>query len=122
MQNYLYKYKRHYSSLLLSGYLFLVALSVFHYHHINLQNGNYKIESNSQANSDAPIDKILGLESECVVTHFAGTISIISYVPKIISGIDNSAVYISLENYDKLLYTKLSKNNLLRAPPSILFS
>jgi hypothetical protein len=121
MQSYIYKYKKEYSYLLLSGYLFLVGLSVFHYHHINLENGNYKVESSQQGNSEIPIDKLLGLDNECIVTHFASTISNISYVPKIVSGIDNNEVYISFENPDKLPHIKLSKNNLLRAPPSILF-
>ncbi len=120
MINYLSKYRKHYSYLLLAGYLFIIALSIFHYHHINLRNGNYQVESNTDKESSIPLDKLVGLDNECIVSHFASTISFINYFPIIFYSADANQTFSFLENPSKLIYVILFRNNPLRAPPSVL--
>jgi hypothetical protein len=121
MINYISKYRRHFTSLLLGGYIFLVALSIFHYHNIDLRNGNYQVTSHSEKNT-APIDVLVGLDNECIVSHFASTISSINYFPEIFYSSDENQLFTFLENPRKIFYVILSRNNPLRAPPSNLFS
>jgi hypothetical protein len=120
MINYISKYRKHYSYLLLSGYLFLVALSVFHYHHIDILKGNYQFNSLSGENASAPIDILVGLDNECIVSHFASTISSINYFPENYFRYEASKTYTSFESPGKLFCVVLFRNNPLRAPPSVL--
>ncbi len=121
MINHISKYRKHWAYLLMGGYIFLVALSIFHYHNIDLRNGNYQVTSHSEKNT-APIDVLAGLDNECIVSHFASTISSINYFPEIFYSSDENQLYTFLENPRKLLCVVLFRNNPLRAPPSVLFS
>jgi hypothetical protein len=119
MRKYVYKYSRHYSYLFLSAHLFLIGLTVFHYHHYNFQAGNYNFELNGKENP-SPIDNLVDVNNECIVSHFSNTISTTNYVPVIISEKNNNKTYFTLENKDKSPYHILYKHSLLRAPPSKL--
>jgi hypothetical protein len=120
MINYISKFRKSYTYLLLAGYLFVIALSVFHYHHIDILKGNYQIDSLPGENASAPIDVLVGMDSECIVSHFASTISFSNCFPEIYFSQDASKTYTSLETHDKLFFVILSGNNPLRAPPSVL--
>jgi hypothetical protein len=121
MQKYIYKYYRQYTYLFLSAYLFLIALTIFHYHKYNFQEGNYDFELNTKENA-SPIDNLADVNSECTVSHFSNTISNSSYAPVVIPERNNDKTYFVLENKNELPYQILYKHNPLRAPPSILFS
>ena len=114
------KYKRRSSYVLLLTYIFIFTLSVFHYHHIDLKNGNYYYTEESEKQSGISIDEIVGLSNECIVTHFTSTISNLNYFPEIISGENNHGVYTSLESPHKISFVVLFRNNPLRAPPPVL--
>lgn len=122
MINYISKYKKDFSYLLLAGYIFLIGLTIFHYHHIEVRNGNYQVNSPSEKNTTAPIDILTGLDNECIVSHFTSTISSINYFPEIFYNSNDNQIYTFLEKPDKLIYIILFKNNPLRAPPSVLSS
>jgi len=120
MSNYIYKYKKRFSYLLLLVYLFVVALSVFHYHQIDIRNGDFQVSGSQDKNNSVPIDALAGLDAECIVTHFISTISSVNYFPEIsYTGSDNQ-VFTSLEHPDKLCYVVSFGNNPLRAPPAVL--
>ena len=68
------KYRRKFASVVLVSYLFLVSLTIFHYHHVNIQNGNYRLENNCGATGSNPLDKRDDLTHECTIQQFANTI------------------------------------------------
>ncbi len=119
MSNNIYKYKKRFSYLLLLVYLFVVALSVFHYHQIDIRSGNYQLNSSRDKNTAVPVDALVGLDAECIVTHFTSTISSINYFPEISRAGSDSRVFSFLEQPDKLSYVVLFRNNPLRAPPVV---
>jgi hypothetical protein len=122
MSGYFQKYKKSSSYLLLSVYTFLLALTVFHYHRIDARGRDYQIQSHSDRDSSIPIDELIGLDSECIVTHFASTISSTDYFPEIFYNGNEYKTYTFLDNTDTIFFVILSKDNPLRAPPSVFFS
>lgn len=113
------KYKRHYSYIFLGAYLFLISLTIFHYHHYDFWQGNYNLEQTPQDQSTNPFDKFFNLTGECIVSHFINTIDNISYVPILTSESINSEIYFSLCNRNKIPKQEFNYKHHLRAPPSI---
>ena len=120
MRNHIYKYKKSSSCLLLLAYSFLVVLSILHYHSINVGDDNYQYTNHSEKQSGTPIDEVVGLDSECIVTHFTSTISNLNYFLEIFCGVDEIKICFSLNPSDKLYYLISYENNPLRAPPIVL--
>lgn len=110
------KYKRFISSTFLFSYIFLIALSVFHYHHVNIQNDSYKIvnEKSSEAN---PFDKLVDLTHECTIQQFASTVSNYNHVVPLASIRNIGEQCFTLSEYKKNLFSSTDENNPLRAPP-----
>ena len=121
MQKYICKYSRYYSYLFLSAYLFLIALTIFHYHNVDLKEGNYQIECAGNTAS-GPLDKLIDLHHECLITQFSSTLLNINYAPKLFSRKYDNKVYFILDRQNRLPHHFLSKHNLLRAPPVRLLS
>ncbi len=120
MSKYIYKYSRYYGYLFLSAYLFLIALTVFHYHNVDLLEGNYRLESSSTSCAAGSFDRLIDLNHECLITQFSSTVLNINYTPKLFSRKNDSKVYFLLDRHNRLPYHVLSKHSLLRAPPSSL--
>ncbi len=118
--NYLNKYAKPYSYIFLSAYLFLVSLTIFHYHHYDFQQGNYELEQSPEHQTTNPFDKYFELNGECIVAHFTNTINNFNYVPVLSSEAANHKVYFSLIYNSKLSNQKYNYNHYLRAPPSKL--
>ena len=57
----------------LFSYLFLVSLTIFHYHHVDMNEGNYAFANYSDT-GESPFDKIIDLTHECMIQQFAGTV------------------------------------------------
>ncbi len=116
--NYFNKYKRQYSFIFLGAYLFLIALTIFHYHHYDFQQGNYKLEQTPQNQTPNPFDKFFSLNGECIVAHFINTIDKINYVPVLSSEAANNEVCLLLNIQDKIPKQEFNYKHHLRAPPS----
>jgi len=113
----LYKYRRNFSYLFLSAYLFFLALTILHYHHINIQNGNFKVERHLDDQIQSHPDKLLEIYGECLVLHFSSTIDNISYIPYInIKKLDNKT-YLHFKYPNKIPKQEIGWENHLRAPP-----
>lgn len=119
MNKYFNKYRKQYSFTFLGAYLFLISLTIFHYHHYNLQQGNYNFEQVPQDQSTNPFDRFFNLNGECIVEHFISTIDNISYFPALRSETINREVYLSLNVQNKVPKQEFNYKHHLRAPPSI---
>ena len=120
MRNYIYKYSRYHGYLFLSAYLFLISLTVFHYHNVDILEGNYRIESDSGNSAATPFDRLIDLNHECLVTQFSSTVLNINYAPMLFSRKYVNKVYFLLDRHNRLPFHVLFKHSLLRAPPSLL--
>lgn len=114
------KYRKRYATAILASYLLLVAISIFHYHHINIQTGNYEITSDSQGNFFDAFDKIVDITHECTVQHFTETIINYNFIT-VFDVIKETCVQnISVIEIIRLPQAPHFNDNPLRAPP--LFS
>lgn len=68
------KYRKKITYSVLFPYLFLVSLTIFHYHHVDIQNGNYKFENDVSRTNSNPLDSRDDLTHECMVQQFASTV------------------------------------------------
>ena len=119
MNKYFNKYTKQYSYIFLSTYLFLVSLTIFHYHHYDFQLGNYNLEQTQENQTPNPFDKFTDVNSECIVVHFSTSVVNINYVPIFNTKIENKEVYLSLRN-NKVPKQEFNYKHHLRAPPSKL--
>jgi hypothetical protein len=119
MSKYFIKYNKQYSYLFLASYLLLVSLTIFHYHHVNIQSGFYNYESRTESDNPGPFDKQIDFTHECTVQQFTSTVLNYSFNGIFISERDvKPQVYIPI--VIEILPTNLHYNsNPLRAPPSI---
>jgi hypothetical protein len=115
--NYFSKYTRQYVFIFLSAYLFLISLTIFHYHHYNFQQGIYNFEQVPKDQPANPFDKFFNLNGECVVEHFVSTIDKINYVPALSPETANIEVDQLLNNHNKVPKQEFNHNPQLRAPP-----
>ncbi len=116
MISILNKYRKNYSYIILASYLFLIALTVFHYHHVDIQNGNSKIENNNGSQND-PFDKIIDLTHECTIQQFANTV--INYDFTGVFNLINikTAQSFSFDKILRLTARPIYNSNPHRAPP-----
>jgi hypothetical protein len=120
VKDYFSKYTGKYACIFLGAYLFLILLTIFHYHHYNFQQGNYKLEQIPESQSPNPFDKFSEVNGECIVSHFANTIYNINYVLILNSEIANSEVCLSLNSDNIFPKLEFNYKPYLRAPPSKL--
>ncbi len=112
-----HKYRKQYAVIMLLAWLFLVALSIFHYHHIDIQEGNFRIETGSASTSSNPFDKEVDLTHECIIQVFAH--SVLDYNFKTtfdFLGISSGQEF----NYKEIVRSPSNPHyngNPLRAPP-----
>lgn len=114
-----HKYRKRYASIALFSYMFLVALTIFHYHHVDLQEGHYSIESGQETEA-GPFDKIIDLTHECTIHQFANTVINFNLVA------DLNLLKVTSEHESSLIeIVKQPTNphynsNPHRAPPSLI--
>ena len=118
MNKYFNKYTKQYSYIFLAAYLFLIALTIFHYHHYDFQQGNYNFEQVPENQTTNPFDKYFALNGDCIVLHFTKTIDNINYVPVLNSESVNIEIYLSLNTHNRVPKLQINNNHYLRAPPS----
>ncbi len=118
MTDYFNKYTKQYSYIFLGAYLFLISLTIFHYHHYDFHQGDYNLEQIPESQTPNPFDKFSDVNGECIVAHFSNTIDNINYVPVLSSEAANSEVYLSLNNDNKVPKREFGYKHHLRAPPS----
>ena len=114
----LHKYRSIFSSVLLFSYLFLVTITIFHHHNVDIQFGNLSFSTSSSTNYNGPFDKLIDLTHNCSVQQFAGTILNYTHLPNITSNqnlVSKSGISFKSQ---KLPQTKNYSNNPLRAPPN----
>jgi hypothetical protein len=116
MAKKLKKYKHSISCIFLFSYTFLVLLSVFHYHHVDIQDNSFKI-SNEKNTETNPFDKLIDLTHACTVQQFASTVSNYNHAAplNLIRNIGEQDFI--LKEYKKYLPIVTDGNNPLRAPP-----
>jgi len=113
------KYRNKFAALMLLSYLFLVGLSVFHYHHVDIRNGNFELSSDNNSGS-SPFDKLVDLTHSCVIQQFANSVLNFSFTSVFncvkLNGVENISFSLK-QNYT---YDPHFNSNPLRAPPSII--
>ncbi len=111
------KYRRQYSTALLLPYLFLVGLSILHYHNIDIQNGNYKLAKQVNDGKPNPLDPRDDLTHECTIMQFASTVLNYSF-SSVLSFIKNTGEE-NLPSISKITFTfePHYNSNPHRAPP-----
>ena len=75
------KYIKQYFTIFLGAYLFLISLTIFHYHYYDFHQGHYNIEQFPESQTPNPFDKFTDINSECIVAHFSNSIDNVNYVP-----------------------------------------
>ena len=116
----LYKYRNKYTAALLLPYLFLVGLSILHYHNVDIQIGNYKLVNQTNDGTTNPLDPREDLTHECTIMQFATTVlnfnfsSVLSFIKN--SGVEN----ISFTTETNYTYVTHFNSNPHRAPPAFI--
>jgi hypothetical protein len=114
------KHKKKYAALILAAYVLLVSISILHYHHINVQTGNYAIQCDSQRPSGDVFDKFVDITHECTIQHFTETIINYSFIAVFNVIPETSVQNFSFKEIVMLLVAPHDSSNPFRAPP--LFS
>ncbi len=113
-----YKYRRKYAALLLFSYLFLLSLTVLHYHHVNLDKGDVRVELDGGGGT-SPFAKIIDLTHECTVQQFANTVLNYSFTG-VFNVIENRGGQEFLfDEPTRIPIKSYFNSNALRAPPAI---
>ena len=68
------KYRKKLTAVILTSYLLLVSVSILHYHHIDMQMGNYNFTRSSNDTCNDPFDKLVDITHECAVQQFTSTV------------------------------------------------
>jgi hypothetical protein len=111
------KYRKSFTAVILASYLLLVSISILHYHHINIQAGNYAIANNSNSNSFDAFDKLDDITHECTIQHFTETIINYNFLSVLNVIKETSVQNISFKEIIRLTQSPVDYNNPLRAPP-----
>jgi hypothetical protein len=114
------KYRKRYAAVILGSYLLLVCISILHYHHIDIQSGNFNVTNESQSSSGDAFDTLDDFTHECTIQHFTNTIINYSFITVFNVIKETSEQNISFTRKIILPQAPLYNNNQLRAPP--LFS
>ena len=117
--NLIIKYRRKYAYAALFSYLFLVSLTIFHYHHVDMVEGNYSVESSS-GTEQSPFDKLIDVTHECTVQQFAGTVINLNYSEELnIINVVNEEKFLFNEK-EIHYYAPRYNGNPHRAPPPVV--
>lgn len=114
-----HKYRKEFAAVMLLSYIFLVALSIFHYHHVDILEGHYTLESSFPETGSNPFDKLIDSTHECTIQQFAHTVLDYNHI-KVFNLVQNtgeqkySPKEISQHPFNTDYY-----NNPRRAPPLI---
>lgn len=112
-------YRKRFAAVMLVSYLLLVSLSIFHYHHVSIQEGSYKLVNDGGSNSD-PFDKLVDLTHECTIQQFASTVLNFNF-SSVFNIVKNIRVEnISLNIIDNFHSETHFNGNPHRAPPSLV--
>ncbi len=112
------KHKRPAAIALLSVYLSFIALTIIHYHHIDLQEGNgYGLTQNTEPNSPDPFNKQIDLTHDCTVQLFSASIINFSFIPLIKTEVNAGCQKLTLNDNNKLPARTNHSKISLRAPP-----
>ena len=120
MKKYFCKYTRQYSYIFLTAYLFLISLTIFHYHHYNFLQGNFNLEQVPLNQPPNPFDKFADVNGECIVTHFTNSIDNFNYIPVFSRYAADTGINFSLFGNNKVSKQEFNYKHHLRAPPSKL--
>ncbi len=113
-----HKYRKLFAALMLLSYIMLVSLSIFHYHHVDLQEGSLKIENGCAESAPNPFDRLIDFTHECTIQQFAHTVLDFNYIA-IFNSVQNSGEQEFITK-DIIQYPSYShfNSNPFRAPPS----
>jgi hypothetical protein len=117
MSKGLKKYRRSLSGLFLVSYLFLISLTVFHHHHVSIQNGDLNFVNTTGSAQDSPFDKLIDLTHDCTILQFAYTVIDYSFTSVYSSTETPNEQPLTFSKERKILFKPLLRKNSLRAPP-----
>ncbi len=117
MKTRISKYQKYISAIFLASYILFIGITIIHYHHIDIQNGNFRFIDNDEFQVNL-FDKLVDITHECTIQQFANTILDFNFKADLNLIKDNSkfdfinSEVIELPNYS------IHNSNPLRAPPS----
>ncbi|MCL5029394.1 MAG: hypothetical protein M1480_10320 [Bacteroidetes bacterium] len=111
------KYRKLFANIFLATYILFIGLTIIHYHHIDIQNDNYKIVNTNGTESNL-FDKLVDLTHECTVQQFASTIIDFNFAAVFNSFEDKSEQEFLKNEIIKLPSFTQYNNNPHRAPPT----
>jgi hypothetical protein len=114
------KYRKKLTTVILASYLLLVSVSILHYHHIDLQLGNYNFARSSNDTCNDPFDKLVDNSHECAVQQFTSTVINYNFITVFNVTKETSVQSLFVEEISKLPSAPIFISNPFRAPP--LFS
>ena len=110
------KYRKPTANIFLAAYLFFIGLTIFHYHHIDIQNDVYKIVNDNGTEQNL-FDKLVDLTHECTIQQIANSIIDLNFAAHFNSFKDNSEQeFVNNEVIESTSITQFN-NNPHRAPP-----
>jgi len=111
------KYRKRYAVAILAAYLLLVSISILHYHQVDIQTGNYEINSDSKSACNDPFDKLVDITHECAIQHFTDTVINYNFITIFNITKETGEQNISLKEILPLPQAPLYNDNRFRAPP-----
>ncbi len=116
MKNRISKYRKYMTATFLASYVFFIGLTIVHYHHINIQNGNYKLLANNSSSKNL-FDGLVDVTHECTVQQIANTILDFNFTADFNIIKEKSDFDILNNEIVKLPSNILDSSNPHRAPP-----
>ena len=114
-----HKYRKEFAAIMLLSYLFLVSLSIFHYHHVDIVEGNYTIESSGPETGSNPFDKLIDSTHECTIQLFAHSVLDYNHI-KVFNFVQNTGEQeLSIREENQHLLDSNYDSNPHRGPPLI---
>lgn len=114
-----HKYRKVYAAVMLLSYLLLVSLSIFHYHHVDILDGSYALESSCPETGTSPFDKLVDLTHECTIQQFAHTVLDYNHI-KVFNIVQNTGEQeLNIKEINQHPLDTNYYNNPRRAPPIV---
>jgi hypothetical protein len=109
-------YRKSSATFFLFAQLFLISLTTFHFHNIDIKAGNFSFKGFEEPSAAIPFDSLDGAALNCSVQQFSSSIYNLSYSDYCICLFQNSS-YFNPPNISEKTQLEYFNSNNLRAPP-----
>ncbi|HVO75240.1 MAG TPA: hypothetical protein VMT35_14515 [Ignavibacteriaceae bacterium] len=110
------KYRKSSAALFLSAQIFLISLTTFHFHNIDIKAGNFSFKGFQELPAAIPIDSPDDTAYNCSVQQFSTSIYNLSFSDYYICLFQNNT-YFDLSYISEKPQQEYFNSNYLRAPP-----